>query len=294
MKEPIIGYSSDIHLNLNLPEKNRNRHIRKFAVHVADKLNKEKVDYYIINGDISYNLNEVDLFINTIKKFLKRSCKITTTIGNHENSKHFTLKQYLYDKLSENYLPHEPIITPTRAVFGLNGFSDTSFLENKFATKYNIEDTLNERYFIKNNNMSLSDFNSIIDVQLSELEKVMENHKKEIEGKELFLVTHYIPKVELKDSADTVKKEFQNIFGGSIKTGKFLEDNNFSHCYYGHSHKRIEREHNKKYIEINGVKYSNSPLSPHYSNVEHGYITEDTPKDLDYIIEMFEQSFRII
>lgn len=289
-KEPTIVYGSDYHLNLNLPKEKYERNVRKFAVYVAEDLNKRKADYFIINGDISYVLSDVDLFINTIKKFLKVDCKIYTTIGNHENSKHFTLKEFLYDKLSENYLPHEPIITPTKAIFGLNGYSDLSFLEKNFASKYNILETLNKRYFKKENDMTMEDFNKIIDIQLSELEKVMEKYKEEIKGKELILVTHYIPRIEFRDIATSVVTEFQNIFGGSVKTGKFIKEKKFDKCYFGHSHKRRYQENGNKPRELDGTLFYNSPLSPHYANVENGFISSDVEPSLEYLKDMYHET----
>lgn len=282
-----IYVSSDLHLNLNLPLRSCIFDIGLFARKIGGELLRLEADIYIINGDISWDVSEIEYFLNTLKNRLQNKCQVYVVMGNHDLSKNYTINEFLYGDLFENYLPKSPIELEDKVIFGLNGFSDLSYQENNFSEDYTEQTlaTLNKRYFKKDKNFDIKTVDKIIDTQIAQLEKQIQKFDAD---KERILVTHYIPKKEYLLKATNEKSEAKNIFMGSSKVGEFLEEHQFSRCYFGHTHRRLTE--NETNLHLNGVEYFCNPLGTHRESLKWGYIPKNTEKSLGLYFEQWKKT----
>lgn len=254
MKTKII-HTSDIHLNQNLDAEIITSEITKQATQHAQYLNEIQATHYIINGDISWVQEQIDLYLTIIKELFNGVVRYN--LGNHCLSKHLTVDEYInLDK--KDYLPTNPIITDNLVIIGNSGFFDFTY-SHKFTDGKYISDTLmkevHSRYF-KGDEIDYLELKSILPRLLEKSQELLDNIKKsqEFENKRLVFVTHYMPRHEFLSSNLTEQTFYKNSFMGSDKIGDFLEENNFDECYFGHTHRRIPDR------EINGVRYYCNPV----------------------------------
>ena len=281
-----IFSSSDLHLNVNFHQlENCTRFgiISEFAKYVAQKLIILKADVYIINGDISWIAGDDKIFIEYLKKYFRRTqhhCKILRTLGNHCLSKHYTVDEFLHRDFGKHYLVTNPIITEDFSIYGLNGFFDSTFTSNIFNdNREAVQTTLAKRYFKDEEPVSMDKLDYIVEEQLNLLRKQVENDTNETK----ILMTHFLPKKEFLSAPINEKLDLKNNFMGSTKVGDFLEEHNFTKCYFGHTHRRDYA----KGVNINGITYVSNPLGTFREWKEHKYVG-----DVQFNIDLMKQQFK--
>ena len=281
-----IFYSSDPHLNVNfnnLENVSNFSCITEFAKYVAKKLQKLEADIYIINGDISWYQLDIKVFLRYLRKhllLLGSNCKVYRTLGNHCLSKNYTVDEYLNKDLGEDYLVTNPIKLDNVSIYGLNGFFDKSFYDDGFEnTEEAVLETVAKRYFKDEVNLTYADLENIIKVQLDKLsEQIKDDNNDKI------LITHYLPKKEFLAKTVSKRTAYKNSMMGSLKLGDFLEQNNFSKCYFGHTHRREYADG----VSINNVEYICNPLGTYDDWKKHKYIQPTQ----SFCMELLQQQWK--
>lgn len=246
-----IIYTSDIHVNQNLDNSRLLTEIANTAKLQAEYLNEIKATYYIINGDISWDLGHINLFLNVLKENFNG--KVLRTLGNHCLSKYLTYDEFInFD--SDDYLPTNPIILDDKIIIGNSGFYDFTY-SHKFAdSKYVLNTLMREvqtRYF-KNEEIDYIQLKNLLPELLKNSQKQLDNIN--INGRKLIFITHYMPSDKFLSTKKDEKTLYKNAFMGSNKIKEFLDMNNFDECYFGHTHRRIPE------TEVDGVLYRCNPV----------------------------------
>lgn len=239
---------------MNFPETVKNhRLIENFARAQAEVLNRLNSDYYIINGDIAWDLTEIDRYLKTFEKYYKG--KVLRTLGNHCLSKNYTLEEYLnFD--SKDYLPTNPLVLEDRIIIGNSGFFDLSFRTNyeNLAGKQRAEETIlkemGERYFKAE--YSMEEIAEILPTMLEKSRKQLRElmSDKNNQGKKIIFITHYLPSDEFLRPTEKLIGYFKDCFMGSNKIKEFLDSEKVDYCYFGHTHRRLPetRRNNTVYV----------------------------------------------
>lgn len=243
--------TSDLHLNMNVQEP-LDSNISFFARQQADYINTKGYTHYIINGDISWFESDIELFLKTLKDNLI-NCKVLRNLGNHCLSKHLTVSEYINFN-TDDYLGSNPIITDKAIVLGTSGFFDLSYTSDNSDEYIDIlMEDVNKRYFKKESPLKLTDVEQILPKLLLRVKEQLDSIPNK-EGKKLIFINHYMPNKEFLVKATDARTLFKNAFMGSDLISKFLEDNCFTECFFGHTHRRLPCK------VINNVTYHCKPF----------------------------------
>lgn len=261
-----VVYSSDIHLNQNILFTDKEKDIKNLALRQGHYLNKINASHYIINGDITWDFDELNLYLTTLKEKFKG--EVYRTLGNHCLSKNYSLEEYInFD--SEDYLPTHPIILDDMVIIGNSGFFDFTY-SYKFSELSYINDTLlrevQQRYF-KGETLSYSELREIVPELLEQSQNIVD--EIDFEGKKKVFVTHYMPHKQFLSTKTDERTLYKNAFMGSNKISNFLEKNNFDVCYFGHTHRRIPQ------TKINNILYRCNPVGTMKEWEHWGYANLD-------------------
>lgn len=266
MKDYKIVYHSDLHLNMNIKgvgfrdNASLKPHIKEIGEYIGKTLNIFNVDIYIINGDIAWDLDLIDYFLDSLRHVFKGI--VVRTLGNHCLSQNYSLDDYINFNTSD-YLPTNPLEFKDTVIYGNSGFFDFSFRETESLLDRDKEFGMNyvhDRYFTEK--IDFNTLESIVPTLIEQTEKQLVSDKKKI------LVTHYMPSKEFLEygteyyfnekirGTEAFKEQLRNInlVNGSVKYQEFLEKQKFDTCFFGHIHYRLGTK------TINGVDYFSKSL----------------------------------
>ena len=253
----IVGINSDLHKNMN--NINSKEELELLVKMLRDYLESKGVTHYIMNGDISYDKEDIDYFKELMVTSLG-NIEFRSTLGNHDIAKPVGISIADYVALTNDKyaLKNNPIVSDKKAILSVDYIYDYGFYHKDLKglmkeTPLPMDSLLkltNERIF-SDQDIRFEHLEGIIEEQTKHLTKMVEKYK----DKELIFVSHYMPKEEFV--ADNVQQDkrlaFKNAFMGSNKIGEALEELGFSACYFGHTHRRVGGL-------INGIHYYCNPI----------------------------------
>lgn len=257
MKKVIVGINSDLHKNMN--NINSKEDLELLVKMLRDYLESKGITHYIMNGDISYEKEDIDYFKELMITSLG-NIEFRSTLGNHDIAKPIGISMADYVELTNDKyaLKNNPIVSDKKVILSVDYIYDYGFYHKDLEglmkeTPLPMDSFLkltNERIFA-DPDIRFEHLEGIIEEQTKHLTKMVEKYK----DKELIFVSHYIPKEEFV--AINVQQDerlaFKNAFMGSNKIGEALEELGFSTCYFGHTHRIVEGS-------INGVNYHCYPI----------------------------------
>lgn len=276
--------SSDLHLNMYFQKKDIPYYIEMVAKAIGKNLLEKEADYYIINGDISWSLYHIDLFLDTLTKELDGNCELRYVLGNHELSRNFTIKEFLEHDYKGISLSKHPIHLEDKIIYGLDGFSDLTYVTENYG-KHDLESCLqeyNKRYFSDEKEITMEDINYVVDEQIKKLEQSIEKTDKA-----KILITHYVPREEFVVKAYKYDTEWKNLYMGSKKYKDMVIRNGFSECYFGHTHRRLSLTMDMK---LDGTQFYCMPIGTYKHWTEYGYIDVHNEQTFKLYMKQWEET----
>ena len=300
MKNIVVGINSDLHKNMN--NINSKEELILLVNMLKDHLESKGVTHYILNGDISYEKGDIDLFKELMVTSIG-NIEFRFTYGNHDVAKEVgvSIEDYLSLTTDPYHLKTNPIVGEEKVILSVDYIYDYSFyhkdLEGLMKESPLPMDSLlaltNKRIFA-DQDIRFEHLENIIDEQTRVLAGMVEKYK----GKELIFVSHYMPKEEFVafNLQQDERLAFKNAFMGSNKIGKALEDFGFSTCYFGHTHRIVEGS-------INGVDYHCYPIGTEHDwkkrcdvIVHNGFKLYTRTNELDFteLVERYNPSESVL
>lgn len=222
-----LGIISDLHVDIN------GLFAQELSV-LAAVLQKEGVSQLHLAGDIA---NKVDRALEVVAFFEEAGFATSFNWGNHEMAdlKEEEIEDYPYPAFL-NF--KERPLTANKVLLGYNGWYDYLF-----ATDYDLEKIakLKQLYWY-DRMIARSASDPVVDAGLRQRLKLVLD-RLQIEGKEVILATHFVPKKEfIVYQTDPKYQRWNelNAFLGSAELGELLDQyENISHCVFGHTHRRF-------------------------------------------------------
>lgn len=259
-----IAVTSDNHINILFED---NFAVDKLIAEQVRHLKSEHITHLIINGDISWDREQTEYYINHLTQALKGFCEVSYNMGNHDLSQNYNLVEY-FNINDKRYLPNNEIVfsDSKQVIIGNDGFFDYNFIQSYLDvdTLDDLNRYTNSRYFKDEEDIHPKD---VLGKLLEQAENKLKYYSKN--GFDIIYITHYIPKQEfvLPNSSD--KLIFKNAFMGSPLIGELLEKYNVKKCYFGHTHRRLGSN------ELNGITYICNPVGLPKNWVENGINDSD-------------------
>ncbi|MDT2757175.1 metallophosphoesterase [Enterococcus asini] len=275
-----LAIISDLHVDIN-------GFFEKELSVLATVLRENGVNQLHLAGDIA---NKVTRALEVVTFFEAAGFPTSFNWGNHEMAD-------LEEEEIENY--HNPAflnfqerpLTKNKVILGYNGWYDYLF-----AIDYDLKKIakLKQLYWY-DRMITRSHSDPFVDADLCQrLKQVLD--RLQVEGKEVILATHFVPKKEfIVYQTDPKYQRWNelNAFLGSGELGELLDRyENLSHCVFGHTHRRFSD------LTIGKTVYSCRPFG-YYFEWEltrefvfiNQLVTEYAPMKLRGILRRYQEEF---
>lgn len=263
-----IGFLSDLHIthNTNLIEQ---------AVDVVIEVCKiNKIDKLFIAGDTSNNYRTTLKFIEML---INEGIDSYTIFGNHE---YWSISYKGAQKINnDRYINGKVVdLDNNSVIIGMDGTFDYSFItdvDNPYTRRLPVDKRElrkhGRNYFDLDRN-KIKDYNEAFKLMEAQLINNLQMNK----GKDIIIMTHYVPSEEFVLYNEDVIWTTNNAFMGSKRYQKIAEEYKVSKVIFGHTHTKYNRI-------INGVSYHCNPVG--YGSFEF----EETFRErVSNVIKMFD------
>lgn len=223
-----IAASSDNHLDLNKVPTDGIIHQQ------AQYLTENKIDYYLVAGDLFNDFHETVSYIQQLSGQLSIT-QVLFIAGNHDMIRNVT-----YDQLENGYWPgylnnHYFDIPETNyRIIGLNGWYDYSFAKNTGKTEVQFHQWKMAYWIDSLIKQPMSDPQRegiVIDKLKEQLEMAQKAQKKVI------LMTHFVPnQLFIRYTGDNRFWNMANAMLGSVKVGQLIDEYAVPIVIFGHIH----------------------------------------------------------
>ena len=254
-----VAHNSDIHMNMN--GVNSDSDIKLYIKMVYEYLVSKNIDHYILNGDISWEPHQINLYRNEMVNTLGSDMGFHYTNGNHDisNGNGYLVKDYVSLNTKDPlHLKNSPIVLGEKVIIGMDTLYDYSYFNIDMLDVNRMKPSdLDKMYALSNERIlddhfiSWEDVKQISDSCIASAESLIKQYK----DKEVVFMTHYMPKKEFVsgNTQQDMHLALKNAFMGTSSIGEMLERNNVSTCYFGHTHRRFTGM-------INNVEYYCHPV----------------------------------
>lgn len=252
-----VGFISDLHIDMNT------NMLEQAVDGVCEGVERAGVDKIFFAGDVTGNGYKTLEFMEMLKA---NGIEAYTIFGNHEYwSMDYSDSQTLDedDVGYGSYIHGRTIeLSEDKVVIGIDGLFDCSFiLDVMNGYTENISKDVDK--LIKHGKrhfdlmrLKIKDYNVVFEDMMYKLERELKKNK----GKDITIVTHYVPNDNFvlynRDKVWTTN----NAFLGSNRVSKLAEEYSVSRVIFGHTHKTYN-------MQINGVDYHCNPVG--YKGIEH-------------------------
>lgn len=253
-----LGFLSDLHIDVNL-------NMLEHAVSVVAEAYKEnKLDRLFLAGDTSGDYYITFRFIDRLKE---EGLKVYTIFGNHEYWSISYKDAQLLD--NDSYINEKEVMVDNNTVvIGVDGLYDYSFVldvynQHTLPLPKSIEDlnAVGRRTFDLKRN-KVGNYREVFD----SMEKGLVDRLKEHKGKNIILMTHYVPSEEFVVYLGERDWDINNSFMGSKRYQEIAEEYGVKKVIFGHTHHTYNET-------VNGIGYHCNPIG--YGRFEY----EGTFKD---------------
>lgn len=210
-----------------------------------------KLDKLFIAGDTSNNYKTTIEFINML---VENNVDVYTVFGNHE---YWSTSYQGAQKINnDRYINGKVVdLDNNSVIIGMDGTFDYSFItdvDNPYARRLPIDKRElrkhGRNYFDLDRN-KIKDYNEVFKLMEAQLINNLQMNK----GKDIIIMTHYVPSEEFVLYNEDVIWTTNNAFMGSKRYQKIAEEYKVSKVIFGHTHTK----HNRI---INGVSYHCNPV----------------------------------
>ena len=264
-----IGFLSDLHIDVNV-------NMLDHAVSTVTQVYRENnLDKLFLAGDTS---GDYYITFRLIEMLRKDGLEVYTVFGNHE----YWSISYKDAQLLNNdsYINEKAVVLDNNTVvIGIDGLYDYSFVLDvfnqhtlKLPKSIEVLTQAGRRTFdLKRNRVG--DYREVFDSMENGLIKLLNEHK----GKDIILMTHYVPSEKFVKYLGDVSWDINNSFMGSKRYQEIAEEYGISKVIFGHTHST----HNEV---INGVSYHCNPVG--YGRHEYEGTFIDRVSEQIFVIEL--------
>lgn len=262
-----IGFLSDLHVT-------HNTNMKEQAIQaVEEAYNKNSIDKLFLAGDTT---NNYKMTLEFVDELVERGLDVYVIFGNHE---YWSVN---YEKALEidhdRYINNMAMDLGDVTVIAIDGYFDYSFVRevNKPHMEHIPKDSetlkIRGKQYFDLKQSKIKNHEEVFKDVLSNLRKLLEDNK----GKEIILMTHYVPHEDFVRYMDDFIWNTNNAFMGSKRFGELAEEYGVDKVIFGHTHTQYNKE-------INGVSYHCNPVG--YGSFEY----EGTFRDrVDKMLKIFE------
>ena len=234
------------------------------TIHAPFKLNVINAEILVVAGDITDNIDDSIIYLNTLSKHYKY---VLFVDGNHEHYNYYP-KLYSDDDINSKFkandnkklifLTKNPFIYKNNVFIGCNGWWD--YNNSEFFMKKDMKNKMNWY------DLSEKDSTSLVKQtykkskeQVSNMEKYIKKYSKDTKIKNIHIVTHTVP----------IKKYCSYNYPKETNTNydRLYKYKKIKHWFYGHSHSII---HDFDYSDVDNVTFVCNPRGrPSWANRVH-------------------------
>lgn len=263
-----IGFLSDLHITHN------SNMIEQAVNIVVEAYKKANLDKLFIAGDISNNYKTTLKFIDML---VLEGVDAYTVFGNHE----YWSISYEDAQLIEHdrYINGKTVkLKEDKVVIGIDGFFDYSFIldvDNPYTKELPHDKEMLNRYGKRAFDLKKNKIGNYSEVFLA-MEKMLIESLEANRGKDITILTHYVPHHEFAIYNTDKSWTACNSFMGSNRYSELAEEYNVNRVIFGHTHNKFNRK-------INGVSYHCNPVG--YGSFE---FTDSFRDRVNSVLKVFE------